>query len=386
MRYSIFLIFLMISPFFIPYDNAVIVPHQGDGVTEASKGSITLPYPTMEHTVQYVGDIDGDDLYDLIIPYPDHLNGSGSVAIYSSRSNRSPIFISSATNGSDFGCLVIADRDIDGDGVAEIMVLNGSGCLYIYTGREIWNNMSSDDADLLILNCSSKLAVYDLNNDDRDDIVTYCEGSIFIHYGPELDSIPLDIPLSDVPELITGGDIDGDGTMELILLSSPFGTSSIAIYDDLFEGAPIDISFGFNISSLYVGDRNDDSKDDLIVTIPQYTSHGAISTLLSPVNVDVINYTDLSVSIMGDENDPLNGSIELMLKDIDGDGLDDLCISNPHHDGGRGKIYSFFSNPGESGDIGIDDSDSYIVGDLPDSLLGNFISVSIDSDGDHLSE
>ncbi len=386
MRYSILLILLMISPFFIPSDTAVIVPHKGDTVLEASKGSMILPYPIIYNTAQYIGDIDGDNRSDMVIPYPDLINGTGTIALYPSRSNHSGIFITSRISGSDFGRLVIADGDINGDGMSELMVLNGSGYLHIYRGRTIWNNMSEEDVDLLILNCSSKPAVIDLNGDDRDDIVTYSNGSMFIHYGPDIKSPPLEMPFDEVPDLITKGDIDGDGVRELIILSSSSGVSSISIYDDDMEKPQIESSFGFNISSLSTGDRNGDGRDDLIVHIPEHPSFGAISTLLSPIDAGVINLSDVESSILGDMDDPLNGSINWIMEDMDGDGLKDIFISNPDHDGGRGKLYSFFSDTGISGDVGIDDRDSYVVGDLPDGSLGTFISVSGDSDGDLLSE
>lgn len=133
------------------------------------------------------------------------------------------------------------------------------------------------------------------------------------------------------------GDFNGDGYQDVAILrqSSGYGiVDTIFIYWGTAIGIdtlnPLKIpaeNYGDALQPAYVGDINNDGKQDLILTAPQYPKGkywGKAYIFLNPINKSTADY-----SIVGDSVTPYSGDklgLNCAISDLNDDGYQDLII------------------------------------------------------------
>jgi len=211
------------------------------------------------------GDIDGDDLEDLILAYPSQ-NAFGYILGFSDDTN----IIGLGFNPED---LLVAD--LDGDGLSDVITANR-------THSYAWAHFGKDTLPLgsmspIQLNCSGNVTdvvTGDFNGDGLNDVVATTSngtvdifintGSVPAFDGPHVLNVTWGVPILSV----TAGDFDSDGLDDIAYPNSSRNID-ILIQDD--SGEPISLPSDQTLAAttgplgqLWAGDITGDWKDDII--------------------------------------------------------------------------------------------------------------------------
>ena len=292
---------------------------------------------------------------------------------------------------------VASDADIDGDGVAEVLVgdpysysyTGGSGYtydsyLYIVSTSGLSGDNALEDSDVVLSGDDSQdylgnnLTHADVDGDGYDDILVSAEGdddgateagSLYLLYGGTdlfdsgdiSDAADQTISGERGDVLGRGGlklaDLDDDGTIDLIAGSTQ--EEEVYVFYDITSLGDVDVgdadltftttgattdAFG---AAVDVGDFDDDGSTDLVVSAPDY--HAPYSYYSSGGEIFLFGASTFSgsSSVKASAADlTIDGSgiscfgLDLLVTDLDADGGDDLVVAAPG-DGSYGSIFFF---------------------------------------------
>jgi hypothetical protein len=157
--------------------------------------------------------------------------------------------------------------------------------------------------------------------------------------------------------------------------------------DATFTGPEVGAQFGFAVSS--AGDINNGGADDIAVGAPlddgdgNATDDGDDRGRVYIFTAGSFRDTIADLTLTGDENGAAFGTAVAPAFDVSGDGVDDLLVGAPLHDGGgganadRGEAYVYF---GGNGPDAI--ADILISGGTNDGAFGASVSRARDANGD----
>ena len=257
------------------------------------------------------GDLDGDGLGDVVFGVPEHSSVGyrlGRVYIHLSDIGE-PLVLDGLTSSGLFGTQVVSVGDLDGDGIPELWISAPGGssqrsALYMFLGSSLYDGVATiDDADVII------------------------EAE---QYG------------TDFGVMLSSGDLDGDGLLDLIV------------------GAPLDDTTGYHAGALYT----------------YYASSYRYATLLSDSDADVILY--------GEEAEHMFGTAAAFLDDLDGDGGQELLAGAPGFSGQytrSGKIYYMPSAEVTMPDFSLDSARRSFIGEFDNDEAGSSLRAIGDLDG-----
>ncbi|MDI6641531.1 MAG: FG-GAP-like repeat-containing protein, partial [Elusimicrobiota bacterium] len=329
------------------------------------------------------GDFDGDGKDDILISAPNTSGGGkwrGEIYLYSGGNYSGYVSTASARikfyGANDYDSVArwtMAFGDINGDGKKDIVIADRDpvggtkkGAIYIFYGPKADGTYILSSADCIIYGgqdgdkFGTGLACSDINNDGKDDIVTYAElsdsrGEIYIFYGGNL----------------TGTKSIADADVKLTC-SQP----------GLFED-------GYDIS-VNVGDFDGDKKKDLIVATGRYsvadsTNIGRVCVYYNSKLTGNINPENFDIEIKGISAGDKLGSLVSSGVDLDNDGKDELIISAQLADAGgvaRGEAYIFKGKNLYTGmSKTANESDVVIQGSSDLSVMGGVGCVDLDKSG-----
>ena len=196
--------------------------------------------------VATAGDANGDGINDIIIGAPSYNSATGRVYLYygsTSPEINADVIMTGESTGFYFGYSVSTAGDFNGDGYSDLLV--GSyemGRAYIFFGGISMNNtydvsMTGEGGSCVGYSVSS---AGDFNGDGFSDVIISCpyipvNGKAYIYFGggPGLNNNP-DIILSE-PTLFgqsvsTAGDLNGDGSVDLIVGASGYSGNTGRCY------------------------------------------------------------------------------------------------------------------------------------------------------------
>jgi len=269
-----------------------------------------------------IGDLDGDSVSDIAVASAREDWSGSSLAVYPSRV---PTFSNSNATvwtRSDVETTSIAHGDIDGDDVVDLILVNPSN-------RSIDYVMSFNHPieTLLLGHSPERILVRDFDKDGADDVlVTMSDcASIVIAYGGSV--FPRNVtelscggPITDVKP----GDFNHDSYMDFVVstydgrLDFFFNDGSDSPFDVPYETIP---SGGAGIWSIVVGDFNSDGLDDIAYPRPIRR----ISVLLQDVTIP-FGPTSPSLTLTY----PSGGDFtSLWSGDLNGDGKTDISAMRP---------------------------------------------------------
>ena len=202
-----------------------------------------------------------------------------------------------------------------------------------------------------------------------------------------------------------GGDVNGDGYDDLwdaapnqsevkgydgvvYLVYAPVsGTTSLADADQKIRGDDTLDNMGEML--VMAGDMDGDGTDDLLTGSIEVddggTSSGAIYLITEPSTGTVSSVA--SASLIGDESNLYLSQTRPSTGDVDGDGALDLLVGVPVKDAGgsnRGQVYLYYGPV--SGSLSLDGADATWTGGSDDDELGSSVMVIPDNSGDGLPE
>lgn len=343
-------------------------------------------------------DFDNDGDVDIIVTAV----GSPDLTLYTNTSSISSVSFTTSTISSPTTTNAIC-RDLDGDGLADLIVNQNSsgiqGKIFVFRNNTTTANSISfeEDFELLIPNDSEgnfrrpgRIASQDLDLDGHPEILVTTEGENIVYiYDNNSDRAtdPDVIDFNSTPTAIfatensgsagLGGldvaDLNNDGLPEIV--ASNFTGNGFYI----FRNKSLVNNFTFydpsyhetssNIRALKIGDLNNDSYNDIVLTNANIGAN------------DIIELFENTTSSMGTEisfglsNQVLNVSQSwgLDLGDIDGDQDLDILVASF----GTNSFYCIINN--STADIVASDFDPVQIVNLNNSR--NIKATDVDSDG-----
>ena len=345
----------------------------------------------------------------------------------------------------------VAAGDINGDTIDDLIIgarlADPAGETYvIYGGASLPTtiDLNSTSADLTVFGddlgdlSGQSVAAGDINGDTTEDLIIGAyranpaggsdAGETYVIYGGptlpatiDLNSTSADLTVfgddafDDSGQSVAAGDIDGDGTDDLIIgavaANAAGGTNAgetYVIYGGPGLPATIDLNstsadltvFGDDALdgsgvSVAAADIDGDTIDDLIIGAlfadpvggtdagETYVIYGGASL---PATID-LNSTSADLTIFGDDPFDLSGA-SVAAADIDGDTIDDLIIganqADPAGGGSAGETYVIYGGPGLPATIDLNSTsaDLTVFGDDAGDASGSFVAAGdIDGDG-----
>ncbi len=357
-------------------------------------------------SVSDLGDINGDGIADLIIGAPGAgPNGSNSGTSYvvfggtalgsngsfdlSNLDGSSGFAINGLATGDQLGFSVSGAGDINGDGIADLVIgaRRGTSSSYVVFGGTTIG--AGGNFDLSSLDGSNGFVLNSITTGGNLGFSVSGAGDI---NGDGFDDVVIGAPNDSSSYVVFGQAGSFDPVLDLSTLN---GSNGFAV-----NGSPIGVEVGYSVSS--AGDVNGDGIDDLLIgswgsdvrmgPVSPYVVFGqtqGFGASLSLANLDGSNgfridgiepfyYTGVSVSSAGD---------------INGDGFDDLIAGTPNHygDASRGSSFIVFggSNVGAEGIVNassLNGSNGLAIGGLVTVPKGFSVSGAGDINNDGIAD
>jgi hypothetical protein len=346
------------------------VPESGSISDADLSFTSTTTGDTAGEAVATGADLDGDGLQDLVMGVPDGAPGGALYVLYGGTSgavttSSADASVSDSGATGSFGATLAAVPDLDGDGYDELLI-QCEACEPTGVGTDIGG------VHLMLGPISGSLAATDAD-------ATWTGSANYSGFGSGLDAMA-DFTGDGVPDFLMGA---VDATTAYLVAGSVSGGGDITTAaSTTFSGTSLD-AVGGDVAS---GDFDGDGSADALIGAPGLdavaSNGGGVYLAYGPLSSAVDLTTGITVS--GRSTNAEFGAT-LAVGELDGDGKDDLALgANYAGPLSAGAVYAFHG-PVTAGTLDVASADGTISGTNSYSELGSRLSVG-DTDGDGVDD
>jgi hypothetical protein len=258
-------------------------------------------------------DLDGDGVADLVVANP----GEGTVTVKLGKPDGT--YVDKPPEPVGFAPFAISVTDLDGDGKPELIFADPRGSLVsAVTGGP---DGFLAELDYQTGKAPVALAVSDVNGDGKPDVVTanHDAATVSVLLGNGDDSLrpAVDYPTGAAPVAVVIADVDGDGKPDLVTANREAGTLSVlrGSGNGTFQSR-VDVTVGMSPTAIAVADLNGDGAPDLAVA-----NRGAntVSVVLADGHGGFRAAADLATGAW---------PVAIAIVDVNGDGHGDILVTN----------------------------------------------------------
>jgi parallel beta-helix repeat protein len=271
-----------------------------------------------------IADVNNDGKMDMIVSnynsttvsvFINNSNGAGQFGAAPPTAN--PVKVDYATGTNPFNKKT---SDINGDGYADIIVsnFNGGGAGTVSVLRNNGNGTFAAKVDYSIGAAARGIAISDVNNDGRPDVVVTNETtntmSVLLNIGSgAFAGSVTTYGTGTTPYAVDMADVNNDGYPDALIANHGTTTASVLLNDgDGTFATKVDYTVGSAPNTVNAADMNNDGKPDMIVG--NGTSN-TVSVLLNDGTGAFVSKSDFAVAA---------GPAGVAVADVNGDGKRDI--------------------------------------------------------------
>jgi len=327
-------------------NNITVFTNSGSGTFGAG---VTFPTIGSQPTSVISADINNDGQSDLITSNYAH----GNITVFT---NNNTSLITSFSAGTTYPTgsspAFIAIGDLNNDSKDDLVEVNNNDS----TVSVLLNNGSGTFAAKVDYTTGAKpfsVAINDLNNDGKSDLAVVNGDSdtvsVFLNNGNGTFAAKVDYTTGTRPTFVASGDLNNDSKVDLV--ATNWNSNNISVFLNNGNGtfaAKVDYTTGSYTNSVAIGDLNNDGKADLAVTDG---GSNIVNVFLNNGNGTFAAKVDYTVG---------SNPNSVAIGDLNNDGKADLAVT----DGGSNVVNVFLNNGNGTFAAKVD----YTVGSSPQSV------------------